>query len=944
VDTVGKTTVASIVDRLGVVVHGASLEVTMTKAVLTLCAIASFATGCVYRQRGVVYADQNGNGVQDQNEAGVAGAVVNFERGTVAMTDADGRFDIVVPSVAPGLFWVRIPSGFRTSPVWRSVSDDRIALPLQPLARDQLQAPVRFVVAADTHMPVHPGDAWDGGDLAAAFAQATLGLDARFFTVVGDLTQGNKASEFADVETAVATLKIPWIPVAGNHDWYDGGAAWREHIGPDNYSFDINELHFVVWDTNLDADEQVDFFKNDLANVSRDTVVIGLGHASPTDEVASELASIGVDYLFTGHWHANRVLRRSGMEEWGTQPLIMAGLDQSPAGYRIVTFNGRIPKVEFRPRLVTPQLALTEPVSGQCVSPISSTIQAAAAFGAEPPRVTARVDCGPERVMHFDEDWKFSLALGTLTTGPHSVKLRSTSPAGDFVERNVGFQVCESKPLAVVDVVPWLQLGGSAQHRNATTATVQFPLQSQWHVILGPSLAMGSPVVADGVIVVTQTDFSSGSRGGLVALHPVNGQTLWRVATEFPIRNAPAIAGQLVIAAQSNGEIIAVGLHDGVVRWHRNISQGLPQHDVNLWSAPTIANNIALFALRDRTVALNVSDGTVAWSTTRKPAGHGMPSTTAAIAVDESMLFANFARGENAEAMSLPTGDVRWAIAHTDVNSVNATPVIANGIVYVISSFGIVTAMQMATGHALWSVWVTPGGFDWGYSAVTTPAVNDKTLVVPTQWGSVVALDIATGAERWHVSPRPGPLNFAHYRSSSASMLASPLITGSLVWLAHQDGKLAAHRLSDGALQWQIDLRTPITTAPIPFGDGLLVTTYDGSVYALRPGAAAPTVEPQQCDAPARGSCSGSNGAVSLWIVALALLFLRRRLNSSTTNDGYPGSDALRAAASTTRVARCSWTICATRNGQADVAASAVVVNVGGAFDKDAKRIANKFP
>ena len=44
-------------------------------------------------------------------------------------------------------------------------------------------------------------------------------------------------------------------------------------------------------------------------------IVIGLGHGSPRDEVADQLAALGVDYLFTGHWHANRKVERTGLVE-----------------------------------------------------------------------------------------------------------------------------------------------------------------------------------------------------------------------------------------------------------------------------------------------------------------------------------------------------------------------------------------------------------------------------------------------------------------------------------------------------------------------------------------------------------------------------------------------------------------------------------------------------
>ena len=70
----------------------------------------------------------------------------------------------------------------------------------------------------------------------------------------------------------------------------DGGAAYRARFGPDNYSFDVDDVHVIVWDTNLSEDEQLAFVAADVARVPRDMTIVALGHASPTDAVADRLA------------------------------------------------------------------------------------------------------------------------------------------------------------------------------------------------------------------------------------------------------------------------------------------------------------------------------------------------------------------------------------------------------------------------------------------------------------------------------------------------------------------------------------------------------------------------------------------------------------------------------------------------------------------------------
>ena len=57
---------------------------------------------------------------------------------------------------------------------------------------------------------------------------------------------------------------MPYVPVPGNHDWYDGGATWFAHYGPDNYSFDIASMHFVVWNMAMTETEIRDYLGAEL--------------------------------------------------------------------------------------------------------------------------------------------------------------------------------------------------------------------------------------------------------------------------------------------------------------------------------------------------------------------------------------------------------------------------------------------------------------------------------------------------------------------------------------------------------------------------------------------------------------------------------------------------------------------------------------------------------
>ena len=65
-------------------------------------------------------------------------------------------------------------------------------------------------------------------------------------------------------------------------------------------------------------------------------------HARAAERRASSTrcASSASTYVLTGHAHSNRVVDHGGLIELNTEPLLMGGLDFTPAGYRVVTIDG----------------------------------------------------------------------------------------------------------------------------------------------------------------------------------------------------------------------------------------------------------------------------------------------------------------------------------------------------------------------------------------------------------------------------------------------------------------------------------------------------------------------------------------------------------------------------------------------------------------------------
>lgn len=130
-----------------------------------------------------------------------------------------------------------------------------------------------------------------------------------------------------------------------------------------------------------------------------------------------------------------------------------------------------------------------------------------------------------------------------------------------------------------------------------------------------------------------------------------------------------------------------------------------------------------------------------------------------------------------------------------------AQPVVADGRLFIGGMNGVMYARNATTGAPLWSY------------AVNSPirhsaGVLNNAVVFGTQAGYTYALDAATGALWWKVFTGP---------SSTA-----PLMDAGRGWVyvASENSKLTALRLSDGVQQWQRDLGAPILTSPSLSVDG----------------------------------------------------------------------------------------------------------------------------
>jgi outer membrane protein assembly factor BamB len=840
--------------------------------------------------RGLVFDDRNGDGKPSTGEPGVAGAVVALGPRVLGTTDANGQFDVHVPDdTSSGIFWVRVPDGFRPGPAWAhwdAAKDSEVDLALHRLPQ-AIRAPFSFVVAADTH--VSAAQTYFGGADLAAVARDATALDPApaFFTVLGDITQGNQDAEFDLVDAALADLGVPWVPVPGNHDWYDAGETWFRRYGPDNYSFDVGGVHFVVWNMAMSNDDIRTYLGAELARVAPGMPIVALTHAPPTPATVEVLRELHVAYVLTGHTHTNRVVDHDGVIELSTEPLLMGGLDFTPAGYRVVTVTPGDARLATSHRTVVdaPFVQVMSPTSDRC-APVRSVLLVASALDAASTTVSARIDCATPLALAWVGGWTWRVVLPVLPAGAHTLSVEARSASGAQAATTTAFEICDAgRPPPRGD--DWPQLGGGATHAGARDHELIPPLATRWTAAVGDHVVTAPPIIAGGTVYVATTDLADGERGGVVALDLATGTRSWAVHTAKPLRGGLAYArdgtsdrNATIVAAQIDGTVLAFDAATGHVVWQDELSSTLPAEAGALFGTPTADGGDVLVGHQRALAAFDAASGVPWWRIDPVPVGLNSQSL-AAVAVGGGTVVGTFNRAfGGVSAWDRATGARLWKTEGTAIVGINASPVLdpRNDAVFAVTAADNVLALALSTGELRWHHKLDDAGFGWGNATIGTPALAHGVLVVPTLYRDLVALDATSGVELWRAAAAaPAIIRETHYRGAGETgFAASPIITGDIVWSVDTSGELAARSLTTGEALWRKPLGVPVLAGLAMSGDWLIVASYDGTVRALTPTSLGQrrTVEPAAtCEAArAGGGCDTRGGTTTGLAVMLLVL------------------------------------------------------------------------
>ncbi len=279
-------------------------------------------------------------------------------------------------------------------------------------------------------------------------------------------------------------------------------------------------------------------------------------------------------------------------------------------------------------------------------------------------------------------------------------------------------------------------------------------------------------------------------------------------------RIKPAIDGDIIYAASSNGNVYAINRESGSTIWRARL-------EAEITGGVGVGGDLVLVGtINSGLIALDAATGEVAWQTTVSSEVLAAPATNGRIVVAQAV--DGKLTGHDAE-----TGEQIWIYESTvPALSLRGTssPLIIENFVLAAFGNGSVISLALDNGTLRWEERVAiPTGTSEIDRMVDIDGdlfVSDQgMLLVPSFQGYLAAIDVVTGQTRWRV------------QESSANGASSGFGN---IYISNERGHVKAYRTGQDDLVWsneQLDLRN--VTAPESFSNYVAVGDFEGYVHLL---------------------------------------------------------------------------------------------------------------
>jgi outer membrane protein assembly factor BamB len=374
----------------------------------------------------------------------------------------------------------------------------------------------------------------------------------------------------------------------------------------------------------------------------------------------------------------------------------------------------------------------------------------------------------------------------------------------------------------------WLQSGLNPSKTPGNVAAGK-DFKIDWRVGVGEGSGeikriVAAPVAKDGRIYVIDSaqkvsalDANTGKRIWENQLKAANPQ--W---DEFSVGGGLAIADDKLIIASGFAYVAGLNLADGKEAWRLRV-------DSPLSSSPAILGNRAfLTSTNNDFYAVDTDTGQIIWNDQALSETARVLSSPSP-AVNQDLLVVGYSSGEliaylPANGRRLWTDTLTSTGRYTPLSAINdiaGKPTIQDGIVYVASHSGILTAIDARSGTRLWSK---------TFGSRQGPVIGGDYLYVVGTNSKVIAANKIDGKIAW-VRDLP---EFKDNNRDQRIVWTGPLIASNRLVITSSDGDVIALSPQDGSTIADLKIGQSVFIEPIAASGKIFVLTDQAQLVAIK--------------------------------------------------------------------------------------------------------------
>lgn len=364
----------------------------------------------------------------------------------------------------------------------------------------------------------------------------------------------------------------------------------------------------------------------------------------------------------------------------------------------------------------------------------------------------------------------------------------------------------KTPPALALPAGAWSQEGADASRSSVARAEPPGVWRAATRTLVDP-FATDRVGETAAPLVVGDVIFAAFSSREVVALSWDYSRVLWSRAMSGRVFSSPAAEGSTLFVADEEGYVAALDLATGDKRWSAKVPYPV--------LSPLGVEEGRLYVLdaSGGFYCFNALDGSVRWKYGKTLARTGGFWRGTRSAVGAGRVYLGLGDGA-VQALDADSGKPLWKAQVSDSKlfpDVLAGPAFADGVVYAGTREGPLAALDAATGEPFWKLQLgVIGGI----------AVGEDRLFVGTSEGELAAVAKADGARLWTAPADKG-------------LVLAPVLAGSQVLAGSTEGAFAAYDARTGASGASLRTGTGGSAQPWAGDLGILLLSNVGVLYRV---------------------------------------------------------------------------------------------------------------